>query len=124
MIYLDTHVVVWLYAAELDRFTPTAKDRLEREDLLISPIVQLELQYLRETARITVDSALILESLGQTIGLELCGQPFALVVVESIQQDWTRDPFDRLIVAQAKTRDASLLTKDRTILEHYPHAVW
>ena len=42
----------------------------------------------------------------------------------SIQQDWTRDTFDRLIVAQAKTRDASLLTKDRTILEHYPHAVW
>ncbi len=48
----------------------------------------------------------------------------AEVVEESIQQAWTRGPFDRLIVAQAKTGDAPLLSKDRTILEHYPGAVW
>ncbi|MCF7950382.1 MAG: hypothetical protein K9L57_01970 [Spirochaetaceae bacterium] len=37
---------------------------------------------------------------------------------------WTRDPFDRLITAQADIQAASLLTKDGTIRTHYPKAVW
>lgn len=124
MIYLDTHVVAWLYAGDLDRFSPTAADLLDREPLLISPIVQLELEYLHEIDRVTVGSALILESLGQTLGLSVCDLPFVRVVVESVGETWTRDPFDRLIVAQAKARRARLITKDRSILDRYPGAVW
>jgi PIN domain nuclease of toxin-antitoxin system len=86
--------------------------------------VQLELAYLKELGRITADSALILETLEQSIGLELCRQPFLRVVVESIGQHWTRDPFDRLIVAQARVNGAKLITKDRTIRENYALAVW
>lgn len=99
MIYLDTHVVVWLYAGRTDLLSPLAVDRIEAEDLYISPMVQLELEYLREIDRLTVGSALIIESLSQRIGLTLCDLPFAAVVVESILQSWTRDPFDRLITA-------------------------
>ena len=32
--------------------------------------------------------------------------------------------FDRLIVAQAAHRKASLVTRDKTILENYPQAIW
>jgi PIN domain nuclease of toxin-antitoxin system len=32
--------------------------------------------------------------------------------------------FDRLIVAQARVSGSTLLTKDRTIRENYPPAVW
>ncbi len=124
MIYLDTHVVVWLYAGETGRLSPIATELIEGNGLLISPIVQLELEYLREVERINTGSALILESLAQSIGLQICDRPFARVVVESVQQCWTRDPFDRLIVAQATTRNAVLLTKDRSILANYPHATW
>jgi PIN domain nuclease of toxin-antitoxin system len=37
---------------------------------------------------------------------------------------WTRDPFDRMIAAQAIVADAPLVTADRTILEHLPQATW
>ena len=37
---------------------------------------------------------------------------------------WTRDPFDRLITAQAALDDSPLLTKDDTIHTYYPEAVW
>lgn len=37
---------------------------------------------------------------------------------------WTRDPFDRLIVAHAAASRAKLLTADETIREHFPHARW
>ncbi len=124
MIYLDTHVVVWLYAGDTDRLSDPAREHIERDDLLVSPIVQLELAYLKELGRITADSALILETLGQSIGLGLCRQPFLRVVVESIGQHWTRDPFDRLIVAQARVSGAKLVTKDRTIRENYAFAIW
>lgn len=124
MIYLDTHAVVWLYAGEAERFSERGATLIEREELRVSPMVQLELQYLRETGRITADPALILGSLGCSIGLRLCDLPFAQVVTESLNLTWTRDPFDRLIVAQALSRRASLLTKDTSILTHYPLACW
>ncbi|MFU8780874.1 MAG: type II toxin-antitoxin system VapC family toxin [Kiritimatiellia bacterium] len=124
MIYLDTHVVVWLYAGQIGLLSPMAVERIEAEDLYISPIVQLELAYLREIDRLTVDSALIIESLSQQIGLTFCNLPFASVILESIQQSWTRDPFDRVITAQAIAGNAHLLTKDRHILEHCPLAIW
>lgn len=124
MIYLDTHVVVWLYAGDLSRLSGPAREHIEQNDLLVSPIVQLELAYLKELGRITADSALILETLEHSIGLGLCHQPFSRIVVESIGQDWTRDPFDRLIVAQARVSGAKLITKDRTIRKHYEQAVW
>jgi PIN domain nuclease of toxin-antitoxin system len=37
---------------------------------------------------------------------------------------WTKDPFDRLIVAHALAADAILLTADGTIREHCPQASW
>jgi PIN domain nuclease of toxin-antitoxin system len=39
---------------------------------------------------------------------------------------WTRDPFDRLIVAQARCtrRSIALITKDRLIRRHFKGAVW
>lgn len=125
MIYLDTHAVVWLYAGLTDRLTPQGADLIEKHQLFISPMVQLELQYLKEIGRINTDSALIIESLAYSVGLEICPLPFGQVITEAITQTWTRDPFDRLIVAQAKARQATpLLTQDRSIHAHYPQAVW
>jgi len=37
---------------------------------------------------------------------------------------WTRDPFDRLIVAHAIKANCNLLTKDEKIRKNYAHAVW
>ena len=37
---------------------------------------------------------------------------------------WVRDPFDRLIVAQAIANEAPLVTKDEKIRRHYRRAVW
>ena len=43
MMYLDTHVAVWLYAGLTERFRPVVRERLNTNDLFISPIVILEL---------------------------------------------------------------------------------
>jgi len=124
LIYLDTHVVVWLYAGQLEGFSDELQSLMNEEDLLISPIVQLELQYLYEIERITDDAQEILTDLAARIGLQICNKRFQAVVSEATAVSWTRDPFDRLIVANASLNDNILISKDQSILDNYPHAKW
>ena len=124
MTYLDTHAVVWFYYGELSAFPKALLERLENQNLLISPAVLLELQFLKEIKRIDADPMLIFQTLEETIGLKLCDLAFSKIVTGALSQSWTRDPFDRLIVAQASIQSAPLLTKDQTIRKHYAHACW
>ncbi len=124
MIYLDTHVVAWLYAGYADRFPNQAQALIDTEDLLISPIVELELQYLFEIQKTTRPGAEVVKTLADEMGLARCDLPFDQVIAKSLSNTWTRDPFDRIIAAQAQVRRTSLLTRDETIREHYADAVW
>ncbi|MBX2999637.1 MAG: PIN domain-containing protein [Caldilineaceae bacterium] len=124
MIYLDTHVVVWLYAGLTGKFSDAARALINSHDLYISPMVRLELRYLYETARITDDAQIVVTDLSSRIGLQVCDKPFNDVVTHALASSWTRDPFDRLIVAHAALHQNLLLSKDQAILENYPHARW
>jgi PIN domain nuclease of toxin-antitoxin system len=124
MIYLDTHVVAWLYAGELDRLPQPVRELLEEEQVVISPMVELELQYLYESGRTTMPGREVVAALAEEIGLGRCGLPFAQVVAGALGESWTRDPFDRLIVAQASARRLPLLTRDQAIHDHYDEAIW
>ncbi|MES1241035.1 MAG: PIN domain-containing protein [Acidobacteriota bacterium] len=124
LIYLDTHVVAWLFAGRVDLFPPAARKLLDENDLLISPAVVLELQYLHEIRRTADPAQVVVESLEDAIGLKVCDQPFPPIIGAALDQHWTRDPFDRILVAQAALREAPLVTRDRNIRDHYPHAVW
>jgi PIN domain nuclease of toxin-antitoxin system len=124
VIHLDTHVVVWLYAGDLTRFPSAARRRLEREELRVSPIVALELDYLHEVGRTAEDASAVLGELARTVGLAQDEGNLAAVVAAARVLTWTRDPFDRLIVGHAAAAGAALLTKDRTIRRRYRHALW
>ncbi len=124
MIHLDTHVVAWLYLGELSLFPPAVRNELNRSDLVASPIIELELQYLFEIERVTVPAIEIVTELQQTIGLRFSEAPFQGVVRASLANQWTRDPFDRIITAQAAVEGAPLLTKDANIRRHYRLAYW
>ena len=64
MIYLDTHVVAWLYAGRIDLFPSYVQKIISSDELLISPIVALELQYLFEVGRVSKKSTDVLFDLG------------------------------------------------------------
>jgi PIN domain nuclease of toxin-antitoxin system len=125
VIYLDTHVVVWLYYGRRKRLSREASRCIERaQRLLISPAVELELEYLFRRSRISHGPGEILSDLRARIGLSLCDLPFALVSHQAVSLTWTDDVFDRLIVAQAAATEAPLLTADTVIGERYAQAVW
>lgn len=124
MVYLDTHLVLWLYAGSLDLVSKEALQVLDENELYISPIVELELQYLRENSKIKKSSSEIIEVLYKEINLKVCTKNFHNIIRESLGLHWTRDPFDRVMVAHASLNTNILLTKDNTIRTHYKQAVW
>ena len=55
----------------------------------------------------------------------MCDLPFTVVSQAALAEGWTRDPFDRMIVAQAKANGfAWLVSSDGQIVKHYPRTVW
>lgn len=123
-MHLDTHVVVWLYINKDDAFPVAVRRLLDTEPLVVSPMVALELDLLFEVGRTEGPAEVVLAGLGRTIGLVTSPTPFVEVVGAATDLTWTRDPFDRLICAQAVTERAVLLTKDRKIRANLALARW
>ena len=125
MIYLDTHVVLWLYARKGEGLSTRARRLIEDEpEIAISPMVLLELDYLHEIGRTTLGSTPVYDYLYQHIEIRVCKKSFTDIIRMASKQSWTRDPFDRIITAQAAIDQNSLITKDKTIRKNYKKAVW
>lgn len=124
LIYLDTHVVVWFFANDRERFSAPIQELMNQHDWYISPIVRLELQYLHEIGRVNPTADAVIASLSQQVGLTICPKPFNDVISAANRLTWTRDPFDRLLVAHASLSDDILITSDQDIRSHYAYAMW
>ncbi len=124
LTFLDTHVVCWLYEGRLDLISQPGLAAIETGLLRISPMALLELQYLYEIGRITKTANQVQTALAQDIGLRVGDATFAEVATKAQNLDWTRDPFDRLIVAEALVSDGVLITRDEKIRGHCACAVW
>ncbi len=124
LVFLDTHVAVWLAAGHTQEFGPKVRHAIDHNDLLISPAVYLELEYLYEVKRIKVPAVRIFGDLARDLAVRICDLPFQSVVTAASTERWTKDPFDRLITGHARARGAPLITKDQKIRKHYKPALW
>jgi PIN domain nuclease of toxin-antitoxin system len=64
--------------------------------------------------RVFLDT-LIVRDLAVRIGLQVDGVSFERIVEHALSLSWTRDVFDRLIVAHAQVNEESLVSKDAII---------
>ncbi len=124
VVHLDTHVVIWLYAGCTEQLSDHVKSLIEENTLTISPMVILELSYLKETNRLNIAPHTMVNDLHDRIGLIVDATPMSLVVDQAVSLSWTRDPFDRLITAQAACYEQKLITKDEFIRNNYANAEW
>ena len=102
LAYLDTHVAAWLFAGDITRLSAAARVAIEGDDLLVSPAVILELQYLYETKRVADRAESVVEDLRHRLGVRVCDLPFAEVArralprrgheTRSIGSSWPRLP--------------------------------
>jgi PIN domain nuclease of toxin-antitoxin system len=123
-LLLDTHVWLWLVAGSPDLST-AARNAIERAAaagaLRIAAISLWEIALLAARGRIV---------LGKSVGLWLDEaladpgpaidplSPRVAVEAWSLPEAFHRDPADRLIVATARVVNATLMTRDRRILDY------
>jgi PIN domain nuclease of toxin-antitoxin system len=115
VILLDTNALIWLEQGHARaRKLASAKQRL-----YISPVSVLELQFLAETGRIRFRDHGVADVIEQGPWL-LDDPPSAALFDAALGLNWTRDPFDRLLVAHAQLRGWRLATGDTALLAHLP----
>lgn len=126
MIHLDTQIVAWLYLRKTRNLGEAAQKLLRRAKApVISPLVIVELEILTELGRISPPSVpAMIATLEEQIGLVQSDASMSAVSEAACRFAWTRDPFDRLIVANAMADGAILITADQVILRHFDKAVW
>lgn len=112
MILLDTHAVIWL--AQGHR-RARALEPLPR--LYLSPITILEVQFLAEAGRLRMGHGRSAASLVDDERWRVDEPPALKWVAAACTLEWTRDPFDRLLIAHARVRGWRLATADEVLLE-------
>jgi PIN domain nuclease of toxin-antitoxin system len=121
---IDTHIVVWLYEADLRLIPPAVQRRINREAIGISPFVQLELDYLYERGKTGSSGEQVIDVLHRRVEATVIDVSAGAVCSAATDLTWTRDPFDRLIVAHANVARLPLITRDETIRQHCGLAWW
>ncbi len=122
MIHIDTHVLVWLWERKA-KYAKLLARRIEDEVIVVSPAALVELQCIREIGRFKDSPEKVVAGLAESIGLSVSGAPFDDIAQMAMALSWTRDPFDRLIVANAITDGARLLTFDDRIHANFDGAL-
>lgn len=122
--FLDTHAAIFLWEGRAELFGSSSRELLERAVLLASPMVRLEMGFLREIGRLKVDPDQLMGSLTADYGVTVTSDPVDRLVPLAMPLSWTRDPFDRLLVATALLHEAPLITRDNRIQENFAGAVW
>ena len=122
--FLDTHAFHAFGEGRAARFGKDARRVLATAELLVSPAVLLELHYLCEIRRMSIDPDAFYADVLDAGELRESSDGLSAVVREAKSLAWTRDPFDRLIVGTAILHRAKLVTKDAKIHEHFDGAVW
>ncbi len=124
IVYLDTHVVLWLYDALTDRLSPAANVAIENNEVYIAQIVRLELQAFYELDHIKTRPEVIINHLSKTIDLHQSNVALEKIITAAIKLIWTTDPFDRMIAAESLVTDCPLVTKNSTLRKHLKHSIW
>jgi PIN domain nuclease of toxin-antitoxin system len=115
---IDTHVLIWL-AGSGGPGSP-AHDVLTREDtrIVVSSVCAFEIALKVHLGKL--DTARDLVAQWPSTLARLGAQPLAVTAEHGLAAgslDWDhRDPFDRLLVAQAQVEDLTLVTADRAML--------
>lgn len=114
MILLDTNALIWLHH---NHARAAALARLGRR-LYASPASVLELQILFEAGRLELRGESSVAHMIRDERWVVDDPPSMLWFEEAITIGWTRDTYDRLLVAHARLRRWRLATSDQRVITH------
>lgn len=112
-LLLDTHFLLWavLDIPRMDEF-PWLERYLPWG---VSPISFLEIAFLSEVGRLEARTPELMEAVGRDPRFVVDEAPLLALIRHALPVEWTRDPFDRLLVAHSAARRTPFCTLDRRI---------
>jgi PIN domain nuclease of toxin-antitoxin system len=122
-LLLDTHAALWFLARDT-RLSETARDQLLDADnrVLLSAAVVWEVAVKRSLGKLDVPSDYVSHLLDAGV------QPLAIGIDHAAAVEglaWHhRDPFDRMLVAQAQVERATIVSGDATLATYGVPVVW
>lgn len=126
-LLLDTHTFIWL-SEDDESLSSTVRELISDIDhsLYLSLVSIWEIQIKFQLGKLSLNN-----SLSETIDLQTSKNGIQLLSIElgHILQlgnlpDFHRDPFDRLLIAQAQTESMLFLTRDSKIKQYNVNTVW
>ena len=113
MILLDTNAVLWALAGNPRAAPLFAQGR----PLRLSPVSLLEIRFLVEVGKLGLAPGRSVAEIADDSRWKLDSPSSARLFAAALDLEWTRDPFDRLLVAHARYRRWRLATGDRVLRE-------
>ncbi len=115
-VLLDTHLLLWsLYQPR--KVTRQARALMARSEVFVSVASLWEMSIKSAIGKLKVNASEVLDVLEPT-GFELMSIEAAHVLEAGQLPDLHQDPFDRVLVAQAKVENMTLLTNDEKLGEY------
>ena len=126
-LLLDTHAFIWLDNAPT-RLTQRVRSAIEDTDnsLLLSMVSVWEIQIKTQLGRLDIPNGLanLIQRQQESNGIELLPITVPHVLALSELPFHHGDPFDRLLISQARVEDIILVTKDENISKYPVDLLW
>ena len=120
---LDTHILLW-WLEDRDHLSPREREVIDAahadEPLYLADITLWEIATLHELGRIKLNLPLrdwLERATSPPLVKRVSVTPAIAAEVASLPSSFHRDPADRIIVASARVLGATLVTRDRKILD-------
>ena len=120
---LDTHALLWWLTNDR-RLSRRAKDTIESDEVLVSVVSAWEIEIKRGLERIEADTHAILGEVTSTDGFTWLEIGPAHVAALVDLPPLHRDPFDRMLVAQAQLEHVALISRDRDLRRYEIETIW
>jgi PIN domain nuclease of toxin-antitoxin system len=115
-LLLDTHVLLWALLSPA-RLTAKVRRDIERSDVFVSAASIWEIAIKQSIVKIKIEPSSVLDALPQA-GFDLLPIEGAHAVRTADLGVDHKDPFDRMLLAQAMCESMILLTNDEILAEY------
>ena len=126
-LLLDTHTFIW-WDNEPDKLSPKVIDLCQDQNnrLILSVVSIWEIQIKSQLGKLTLNHSLADLVEGQQHANQIEILPIELTHVLALNKlpSHHKDPFDRLLIAQANTENAFLLSKDAVFSAYSVNVLW
>jgi len=126
-LLLDTHAFIW-WDSESSKLSPQAltfcQDRANTVLLSVASIWEMQIKLQLGKLRLNLPLATVIESQQQTNRIEVLSITIAHVLELDSLPTYHKDPFDRLLIAQARVEDAILISNDPIFTDYSVKLLW